>query len=96
MTELILVSPDNRSIRPLVEGALANELRLLQAGIHQTEKRLHTFEEQYQMPTAVFLHKFENDEINETLDLAEWIGESRLLKRLQEKVNTIQGISFAN
>ena len=96
MTELILVSPDNRSLRPLIEGALANELRLLQAGIRQTEQRLHTFEQQYQMTTALFLQKFENDELDETLDLAEWIGEWRLLQRLREKVNTVQGISFAN
>ena len=96
MTELVLVSTDTRPLRSLVEGALANELRLLQAGIHQTEQRLQLFEKQYQMPTAAFLEKFANDEFDETLELAEWIGESRLLKRLQEKVNILQGISFAN
>ncbi len=88
MTELILVSPDNRSLRPLIESALANEFRLLQSAIRQTEQRLRLFEQEYQMPTAIFIQKFEQDEIDETLELAEWIGEFRLLKRLQEKAST--------
>jgi hypothetical protein len=37
MAELTLVSPSQRPIQPLVEGALQNELRLLEAGIRHSE-----------------------------------------------------------
>lgn len=44
MTDIKLVSKGKRQIKPLVEAALANQLRLLQAGIRQTEERLKKFE----------------------------------------------------
>ena len=44
MTDIRLISKRNRQIKPLVEAALANELRLLELGIRQTEERLQEFE----------------------------------------------------
>jgi len=44
------------------------------------------------MNTQDFISRYENDEIKETLDKGEWIGEARLLKRLQEKSETIRDI----
>jgi hypothetical protein len=79
-----------------VEAALANELRLLETGIRQTEERLKEFEKKYQMLTEDFLSRYENDEFEETMDFVEWIGESRLLKCLREKAETIRDIQFAN
>lgn len=96
MTELTLISADQRPLRPLVEAALANELRLLEASMRRTEQRLGGFEAKHQLPTAEFIRRFENDEIEETLELAEWIGEYRMLERLRQKVETLQGIEFAS
>lgn len=92
MAELVLVSPGQPPLRPLVEAALHNELRLLQAGMRRTEQRLQTFEAQYGMSSAEFMLRYENDALQETLDFAEWVGEYRLLERLREKANTLQNI----
>jgi len=96
MAELVLISPGQRPLRSLVEAALHNELRLLQAGIRRTEQRLLAFEAQYGLSSAEFLQRYENDELPETLDLAEWVGEYRLLERLREKADTLQGVHIAN
>lgn len=96
MSELTLVSLHQRPLKPLVEAALANELRLLEASIRRTEDRLHKFETKYELLTDEFIRRFENDELEETLELAEWIGEYRLLNRLREKAETLRGIKFAN
>jgi hypothetical protein len=96
MTELTLISTHQHPLKPLVEAALANELRLLEAGIRRTEQRLHEFEAKYQLSTDKFIHRFEDDEFEETLEFAEWIGEYRLLERLHEKANILRGIEFAN
>ena len=96
MTQLTLVSPQQRPLKPLVEAALANELRLLEAGIRRTEQRINNLEAKYQLATVEFIHRFENDELEETLEFAEWIGEYRLLERLYEKADTLRGIEFAN
>lgn len=65
-------------------------------GIRRTEQRLREFESNYRMTTKEFVRRFENDELDETLELSEWIGEYRLLQRLNEKTEAMRGIRFAN
>ncbi len=93
MNELVLVSTRQLALRSLVETALANEVRLLEAAIRRTERRLCEFEATYGMTTQDFLLRFENDELDETLEYAEWVGEYRLLQRLKEKNRSIAGDS---
>ena len=96
MHELKLVSKSKHQLKPIVEAALKNELRLIETGIRQTEQRLRKFEEKYQRKTREFISSYENDELEETMDFAEWIGESRLLQRLCEKADTLRDIKFAS
>ncbi len=96
MTELTLIFSGQRPLKPLVEAALANELRLLEAGIRRTEQRLHEFEVKYQLPTNEFMRWFKDDEFEASLEFAEWIGEYRLLERLREKAATLREIEFAD
>ena len=95
MTELILVSPSQRPIQPLVEGALQNELRLLEAGIRRSEQRLQEFETRYGLSTIDFIQRYEHDMLEETLEFAEWIGEYRLRERLLEKAEALRAIRIS-
>jgi len=90
MTDLRLVSTRKRQLRPLVEAALANELRLMEAAIRRTEQRILEFELKYHSGSEDFIARYENDEMEETMDFDEWIGEFRLLERLREKVDTLK------
>ncbi len=96
MSELRLISPRHRQLKALVEAALANELRLIQAGIGRTEHKLQEFEVRHGLSSTEFIQRFEQGKLEETLDFAEWIGEYRLLERLREKADTLQEIRFAN
>lgn len=96
MCELKLISESDHQLKPIVSAALENELRLIEAGIRQTEQCLHKFEKQYQLQTADFIAGYENDEFEETMDFIEWIGEFRLWERLHEKADTLRSIRFAN
>jgi len=96
MTDLRLVSTRKHQLRPLVEAALANELRLMEAGIRRTEQRLLEFERKYHLETQHFIARYENDEMEETMDFDEWIGEFRLLARLRGKADTLKDIRFAS
>jgi hypothetical protein len=80
----------------LVETARANEVRLLEVGIRRTERRLRAFEAPRRMTTKDFVRRSENDELDETLELAEWIGEYRLLQRLSDKTEALRGVRFAS
>ena len=96
MAELTLISPSQRPLQPLVEGALQNELRLLEAGIQRGEQRLQEFEARYGLSTADFVQRYENDALEETLEFSEWIGEYRLRERLLEKATALRAIRFAD
>ncbi len=94
MTALTLISPYKRPLRPLVEAALQNEQRLLQAGIRRTEQRVKEFEKRYSLDSEEFLRRYANDEFDETLELIEWIGEYRLLESMREDLDILQEIHF--
>lgn len=94
MKQLVLKSQHDYPLRDVVAGALANEARLLQAGIERTEMRLHEFEMQRQLSTAEFLRRYEDDEFAESLELTEWIGEARLLERMRSKLAVLQDIQI--
>ncbi len=96
MAELTLVSTYQYSLKPLIEAALMNQLKLLKAGVRRTEQRIKNFEEKYQLVTNEFINRFENDEFEETLEFAEWIGEYRLLKKLENKIDVLQEVRFGN
>jgi hypothetical protein len=96
MTELKLISKHSGSLKPLIAGAIAEALRSTDDGIRRTEQRIREFEEKYQLSTSDFLHRYENDACEETLDFDEWIGESLMLQRLQERAEQLRGIEFAN
>ena len=96
MAELTLISPSQRPLQPLVEGALQNELRLLEAGIQRGAQRLQEFEARYGLSTVDFVQRYENDALEETLEFGEWIGEYRLRERLLEKAASLRAIRFAD
>ena len=96
MTKLTLISTQKHPLKPLVEAALKNELRLLMAGIQRTERNIHSYESRFEMKTEDFLKRYENNDLDETLEFAEWIGEYRMLNRLKEKTETLREVQFAD
>jgi hypothetical protein len=83
-------------LQPLVEGALRNELRLLEVGTQRSDQRLQAFEARYGVSIGEFVQRYENDALEETRDFAEWIGEYRLRQRLLGKADILRAIRFAD
>ncbi len=96
MTKLTLISDQKHPLKPVIEGAIHNEMKLIELGIRKTEKRLKHFETQYSLSTDEFLKQYQANQLEETLDFDEWIGESRMRTRLTEKIQTLQGVQFAD
>jgi archaellum component FlaC len=96
MTELTLISHEDIALQPLIEGAISEALRSTQSGINRCQERIQAFEQQYSMTASEFLQRYENDELQETLELDEWIGEIRMFQRLQEKVTRLRGVEFVH
>ncbi|MFB2976806.1 hypothetical protein [Microseira sp. BLCC-F43] len=98
MAELKIICEDPDSVKQLIEEAVSQRMASLKDGIRRTEERIKEFESKYQMSTEEFLRRFENDELQHRLDMEfdEWVGESRMLKMLREKVDRLKGIEFVN
>lgn len=96
MSDIRLVSEGERELKPLVQAALANELRLIEAGIRQAERKIENYEKQYGISTQEFISGYENDDREDTMEAAEWIGEYRLLGRLREKAEILRDIRIEN
>lgn len=98
MAELKIICEYLDSLKQFIEEALSKRIASLEDGIRRTEERIKEFEGKYQMSTEEFVRRFENDELQHRLDMEfdEWIGESRMLKMLGEKVNKLRVIEFVN
>lgn len=94
MTELRLISKQSSSIQPIVQNAIDSFVRSSEDGIQKTQQRLSEFESKYLMSTREFIQRYENDELDETLEFGEWVGESRMLQGLLEEVEQLRGIEF--
>ncbi len=96
MVELTLRSPDNISLKQIIESVLSERLQNLELGIKRTQEKIREFETQYQLSTEEFLANFNNGELNHSLDFDEWIGEVKMLEHLQHKKLVIEGVEFVN
>ena len=96
MAEIKLRSKHINSLKKVVEDALTERLRELEAGIKRTQERLNYFENKYKMQTAEFLRRFENNELQHTLDFDEWMGEAWMLETLLRNKEEIEEIEFVN
>ncbi len=90
MAELKLRSKYPDSLRQIIESALSERLHSIETGLKRRKERLQEFETKYQLLTAEFIRRFNNDELAHSLDFDEWIGESRMLAHLQETKETIE------
>ncbi|MCZ8066557.1 MAG: hypothetical protein ACK5U2_02885 [Microcystis sp.] len=50
----------------------------------------------YQMQTQEFLRRFENNELQHTLDFDEWMGEAWMLEALLQDKEEIEEIEFVD
>ena len=96
MAKLKLISKHPDSLKQIIQSALSERLHNIEAGIKRTEERLQEFEDKYQLSTVEFIQSFNNNELPHNFDFDEWIGESLMLKHLQEKKEIIEDIQFVN
>jgi hypothetical protein len=93
MSQVKLVSRSDFPLRPLVESALRSEMRMLEIGLKRTEERLQTFEDRFGMNSDEFYRRL-NDELEETLDFIEWVGEYKTLSLLREKYQILKDVEI--
>jgi hypothetical protein len=95
MEQIVIRTKNSKTMRPLLRSALQRELNLLEQGMLRTRARMDEFEKKYGMSTEEFLHRFNPDDLGETLDFIEWYGETKMLASLDEQKKAIEGTSVS-
>ena len=90
---IMLKSPREEAIEPLVIAALRAEKNEILTAIIKTEQKLSIFEKNFNLSTSDFIVRSyqETPQLTE-MDAIEWMGEHETLKRLQEKLSRLQEI----
>jgi hypothetical protein len=96
MNILKLRSSYPESIKKMIESDLAKRLQSIEDGIQRTQDRLKQFEAQYQWSTEKFVNLFTSDQLQHNLDFDEWLGETWMLEKLQQKKAIIMEIEFVD
>ena len=93
MSEVILKSPREKAIEPLVVAALEAEKNEILTAITKTKQKLSIFEKKFNLSTTDLTTRG-NQEIPQIseMDAIEWLGEHETLKKLQEKLSRLQEI----
>jgi hypothetical protein len=90
LQEVTIRSETNEELRSLLEAAIRSELKSIQHGINRTNERLSGFETRYKMSTEEFLRRFNAQDLGESLDFIEWMGEVKTLRLLNEKQGALK------
>ena len=92
MAEIVIKTGKSKSIMPVLESAIRNQLKMLKASINRTKMKIQDFEQKYNMSTEQFLQKIREGMDEDNLDYVDWIGETKILKRLEEEYKELEGV----
>ena len=92
MAEIVIRTGKPESVMSVLDSAIRNQLKLLKTSITRTKIRIMDFEQKYNMSTEQFMQKIRKDIDDDNLDFVEWIGETKILKRLEEEYNELEGL----
>ena len=94
MAKILIKGNKPESIMPILDSAIRNQLKLLKTSINKTKLRISSFEQKYNMSSEQFVQKIREGMDDDNLDFVEWIGETKILKRLEEEYNELEGLQI--
>ena len=90
LNQVTIQSQTRKSIKPLIEIALQNQLKSLKHGIERTKQQLAAFESRFGITTEDMEKRLKSGEMEETLDTIDWCMELEALRLLEEQYNTLR------
>ena len=90
LNQVTIQSQTRKSIKPLIEIALQNQLKSLKHGIERTRQQLAAFESRFGITTEDMEKRLKSGEMEETLDTIDWCMELEALRLLEEQYNTLR------
>lgn len=85
----LIIETDNHWTRGKIRSAINTEIGLLKKAVEKTQDRLRDFENRYGKMHRELLYGRIDD-----MELLEWEGEIETLQRLQQKLKSLEEITF--
>jgi hypothetical protein len=95
LQQLTIKTRDKAMLKPLLESAIENEMKLLSLGLDRTRERLAEFERKYDMTSAEFERRLNTLELTETVEFTDWRMEIGMLHLLESQYQTLQETQVA-
>lgn len=89
--QVTVTTESSTILKLLLRSALQTEAKAVAHGIKRTRQRLLSFEKQFGMTSDEFEQRYLAAEIAESLDFIEWLGETKMLRVLNEQKRALDG-----
>ncbi len=97
MAQILVTSGQRTAVLPLIQAAFRAELGVIATGIRRTQARLRQFEQRHGFSTEQLLaNEAANAVDDNSLEIIEWLGESRMLARLQAEYRELAEIEICS
>ena len=90
LQQLTIKTSNKKTLKPLLESAIANEQKMLLLGLARTERRLAEFEQEFGIPSAEFEKRLDAGELEETEAFTDWRMELGMLNLLKNQHQALQ------
>ena len=89
LQEIVIKTNASEALKPLVEAAIRNQIKVLRHGVQRTKERIAEFEKRAGMSSVEFEQKLQMDEIAETLETIDWNMELAALRLLESQCQSL-------
>lgn len=89
LQEIVIKTNAHESLKPLVEAAIRNQIKVLRHGVQRTKERIAEFEKRAGMSSVEFEQKLQADEIAETIETIDWNMELAALRLLESQYQSL-------
>lgn len=94
MTKLKIIS-DKEDIADIIKSAISAELKRLEIALSKTSKEIKKFEDEYNVPSEIFLKEFTAEDLRGGDDeYIKWVGELKIKDRILEDLRKLKDIEY--
>jgi predicted DNA-binding protein YlxM (UPF0122 family) len=95
MAELAIKADNFDAVKSEIISAFNTQKRIIKTSIQRTLSNIHGFEKKYDFTTDELLKQERNGTLNDdNLEFIEWIGETKMLKWLEEELELLEQINI--
>ena len=96
MSKLKIIS-EEKDTEEMVKTAILAEIKRLEVALRRTEREIRKFEEEYRVPSEVFLRDFAAENLKGgDEDYVKWAGELQMRERIREDLRKLKDIEYVS